>query len=93
MSSEKNSGNKRKRSVHQHDYGTKCVCCDPRCDAAMDTLLEFNPDRHAYFSIPREPKETKDKPRASAAEKKSTKVIKETANSEGFTKGCNDSCQ
>mmetsp|Transcript_1721 Transcript_1721/g.2912 ORF Transcript_1721/g.2912 Transcript_1721/m.2912 type:complete len:133 (+) Transcript_1721:272-670(+) len=42
----------------------------------MAKLLKYNPDRHAYFSIPREPKEKKDKPRPSAEEKRARKSLK-----------------
>ena len=66
--SKNNSGDERKRSVNQNDYSTKCVCCDPRCDTAMTKLSKYNPDRHAYFSVPKEPQETKDEPRPAAAE-------------------------
>ena len=74
--SKTNRGDKRKRSVNQDDYGTKCVCCDPRYDAAMAKLLKYNPDRHAYFNIPREPKEMKGQPRPAALEKRAHKPLK-----------------
>ena len=73
--SENNSG-KRKRNVNQEDYGTKCVCCGPKCDAAMAKLLKYNKKRHAYFVIPKELQETKVKPRPEAAEKRARKSLK-----------------
>ena len=73
--SENNSG-KQKRNVNQANYGTKCVCCDPRCDAAMAKLLKYNPKRHVYFNIPKEPKETKGKPRPEFVERRVCKSLK-----------------
>ena len=75
MMSKNNSG-KRKRNVNQSDYGTKCVCCDPKCDAAMAKLLKYNEKRHVYFTLPKEPQKTKVKPRPDAAEKRARKSLK-----------------
>ena len=76
MMSENNSG-KQKRNVNQADYGTRCVRCDLRCDAAMAKLLKYNPKRHVYFNIPKEPKETKEKPRPEFAERRARKSLKQ----------------
>ena len=73
--SENNSG-KQKRNVNQANYGTKCVCCDPRCDATMAKLLKYNPKCHVYFKIPKELKETKGKPRPKFAERRAGKSLK-----------------
>ena len=54
--------NKRKRALSSGIYGTKCICCNPKCDEAMGRLKIHNPSRYAYFGIPSEPKETKKKP-------------------------------
>ena len=52
------------------------MCCDPKCDAAMAKLLKYNKKRHDYFVIPKEPQETKVKPRPEAAEKRARKSLK-----------------
>lgn len=53
---------KRKKTflgVGRDEYGggTTCICSDPKCDDAMAKLKINNPDRYAYFIIPKEPME------------------------------------
>ena len=50
------TSSKRKREVSQVDYGTKCLCCNPKCDEAHKKLKDFKPDRYAYFDVPSQPK-------------------------------------
>ena len=52
------SGTKRKRNpgVSIYDYGTLCICCNPKCDTSMAGLKLHNPERCGYIEIPKEPK-------------------------------------
>ena len=52
------SGTKRKRKqgVSIYDYGTLCICCDPKCDTSMAGLKLHNPERCGCIEFPREPK-------------------------------------
>ena len=48
---------RKRKNVSRQEYGTKCVCCDPRCDVAMKKIAEHYPERYAYFLIPKKPKD------------------------------------
>jgi len=50
------SNGKRKKGVSHTDYGTKCICSDPRCAAASKKIAKYEPDGDAFFSLPMNPK-------------------------------------
>lgn len=65
---------KRPRLIKRNHYGTRCICCDPRCDEAHHLLKRLEPERCAYFAIPSEPKaELAGRPRAKADRKRDRK--------------------
>ena len=52
------SGSKRKRKpgVSNHEHGTCCICCNPKCADAIAELKLHNPERHGYIELPKKPK-------------------------------------
>ena len=67
---------KRKVNVSPTKYGTKCICSDPDCDASMEKLKLYNPSRYAYFTIPKEPGDLKDKPKPEQIRNRARKFTK-----------------
>mmetsp|Transcript_7352 Transcript_7352/g.15995 ORF Transcript_7352/g.15995 Transcript_7352/m.15995 type:complete len:156 (+) Transcript_7352:88-555(+) len=67
---------KRKHGVSRNDYGTKCLCCNPKCDKAMRDLKDLHPDRHAYFDLPSLPKPESELKNAPKGAKKRAREMK-----------------
>jgi len=42
---------------------SKCLCGNPECDALMERMKQANPNRYAYFAVPKPPKILQGKPR------------------------------
>ena len=73
---DQSSSSKRPR-VGKEDHGTKCLCCDPRCDLTHEKLKKYKPDRYAYFDLPSQPKpsaELKKQPSAAAEVQRTRKA-------------------
>ncbi|EJK73031.1 hypothetical protein THAOC_05371, partial [Thalassiosira oceanica] len=67
---------KEKRGVSKIDYGTKCICSNPRCAAASRKIGEYAPDEDTFYDLPKNPKpesEMRDKPTGAVKAKRNAR--------------------